>query len=115
MAKRYTAEIKTLQRCIKEMEQMKEILWNLEENAISIENELCDLDAVLPMKEDMAKIKDPKEREQLKKALDLLEQSFSLIDDILGPPQDEMDHNQPDISLDNVLSMMNSISKKHCS
>lgn len=90
MSSKYSAEIKTLEQCIMEMEQMKDIMYSLQEAALNIEKDICDIDSSLPLREEADSIKDEKEKKQLKKALDLLDQSFRLIDELLGPPQDEV-------------------------
>ena len=128
MAKKYSAEIKSLKRCIKDMEQIKEILWNIEETASGIEKELCDLDASLPTREEMELVRDPSERQQLQTALELLERSFSLVDEILGPAQDEFTGepsgtafspeargNGKEISLDDLLKLTKTQSKYNAS
>jgi len=128
MAKNYSAEIKMLKQCIKDMEQMKEMLRVLEDSALAIENELCEIDEILPLREDLAKIRDARERTQVEKAIELLEQSFGLIDEILGPPQDELTGepegtafspeargNGHDVSLEEIMGIMKTQSKHHTS
>jgi len=128
MAKKYTAEIKILKRCIEEMEKIKDLMWSLEDAALSIEKELCDIDASLPLKEEIQNVSDTRERAQLSKAIALLEQSFLMIDEILGPPQDEISEemessaitpeargNGEGISLDSLLEIMKKPSKYHAS
>lgn len=86
----YSAQIKTLQAAIAELRQIKEFLLTVEDAAMSIEDELCRMDKVLPLETELDSIKDPSEREQASHANDLLKEAFTLIDEVLGPPDDEM-------------------------
>jgi len=128
MSGKYSAEIKALERCIMEMEQMKDIMFSLQEAALNIEKELCDIDASLPLKDDINSFVNEKERARLEKALELLKQAFYLIDELLGPPQDDITGelegttfspeargNGQSFSIDEMLDMIKFQSKTHTS
>ena len=86
----YTDDIKTLQDSIRRLQEIKEVLYAVEDVALSVEKGVSDIDAHLPMREDLGKLADKEQRAQAEHALDLLDQAFALIDEILGPPEDEL-------------------------
>ena len=86
----YADDIKTLQDSIKRLQEIKEVLYAVEEVALDVEKGVSDIDARLPMREDLGKLADKEQRAQAEHALDLLDQAFALIDEILGPPEDEL-------------------------
>ena len=90
MKKTYTDDIKTLQDSIKRLQEIKEVLYAGEEVALDVERGVSEIDARIPLREELYKIKDGEQRAQAEHALDLLDQTFALIDEILGPPEDEM-------------------------
>ena len=90
MKKTYTDDIKTLQDSIKRLQEIKEVLYAVEEVALDVERGVSEIDARIPLREELYKIKDDEQRAQAEHALDLLDQTFALIDEILGPPEDEM-------------------------
>lgn len=121
----YSAQIKTLQAAIAELKQIKEFLMSVEDAAVSIEDELCRLDKVIPLETELNAIADPAEREQASHANDLLKEAYSLIDEVLGPPEDEMTgdpvgtayipeakgNEGKTISIDEILAQMKASSK----
>ena len=86
----YSDDIKTLQDSIKRLQEIKEVLYAVEDVALDVEKGVSDIDARLPMREDLGKLADKEQRAQAEHALDLLDQAFALIDEILGPPEDEL-------------------------
>ena len=86
----YTEDIKKLQDSIKRLQEIKEVLYAVEDVALDVEKGVSDIDARLPMREDLGKLADKEQRAQAEHALDLLDQAFVLIDEILGPPEDEL-------------------------
>ncbi|MBR5075949.1 MAG: hypothetical protein IKX28_02925 [Bacteroidales bacterium] len=86
----YTEDIKKLQDSIKRLQEIKEVLYAVEDVALDVEKGVSDIDARLPMREDLGKLADKEQRAQAEHALDLLDQAFALIDEILGPPEDEL-------------------------
>ena len=90
MKKSITEDIKTLQDSIKRLQEIKEVLYAVEEVALDVERGVSEIDARIPLREELGKIADREERARTEHALDLLDQTFALIDEILGPPEDEM-------------------------
>ena len=90
MKKTYADDIKTLQDSIKRLQEIKEVLYAVEEVALDVERGVSEIDARIPLREELYKIQDGEQRAQAEHALDLLDQTFALIDEILGPPEDEM-------------------------
>ena len=86
----YADDIKTLQDSIKRLQEIKEVLYAVEDVELDVEKGVSDIDARLPMREDLGKLADKEQRAQAEHALDLLDQAFALIDEILGPPEDEL-------------------------
>lgn len=86
----YTEDIRTLQDAIKRLKEIKDVLYTVEEVALEVERSVGEIDTRLPMREDLGNIRDGEQRAKAEHALDLLEESFALIDDILGPPEDEL-------------------------
>ncbi|MCR4860098.1 MAG: hypothetical protein K5910_05485 [Bacteroidales bacterium] len=90
MKKGYADDIKTLQDSIKRLQEIKEVLFAVEDVALEVERSVSGIDARIPLRENLSRIGDGEERAQAEHALDLLEEAFGLIDEILGPPEDEM-------------------------
>ena len=90
MKNTYSDDIKTLQDSIKRLNEIKEVLYAVEDVALEVERKVSDIDARIPLRENMSQIQDATQRAQAEHALDLLEETFALIDEILGPPEDEM-------------------------
>ena len=90
MKKGYSDDIKKLQDSIQRLNQIKEVLYAVEDVALEVERSVSEIDARIPLRENLHEIKDGEERAQAEHALDLLEETFGLIDEILGPPEDEL-------------------------
>ena len=90
MKNTYSDDIKTLQDSIKRLNEIKEVLYAVEDVALEVERKVSDIDARIPLRENMSQIEDRTQRAQAEHALDLLEETFALIDEILGPPEDDM-------------------------
>ena len=88
--KGYADDIKKLHDSIKRLQEIKEVLYAVEDVALEVERGVSEIDARLPRREDIPQIRDGEHRAQAEHALDLLEESFALIDEILGPPDDEL-------------------------
>ncbi len=86
----YADDIKTLQDSIKRLQEIKEVLYAVEDVALDVERRVSEIDARIPLREDLGQIKDAEQRALAEHAMDLLEETFGLIDEILGPPEDEM-------------------------
>ena len=90
MKRTYADDIKTLKESIKRLQEIKEVLYAVEDVALDVERSVSEIDARIPLRENLPQIKDGEQRAQAEHALDLLEQTFALIDEILGPPEDEL-------------------------
>lgn len=90
MKKSYSDDIKTLRDSIKRLQEIKEVLYAVEDVALDVERRVSEIDARIPLREDLGQIKDAEQRALAEHAMDLLEETFGLIDEILGPPEDEM-------------------------
>ena len=90
MKKTYSDDIKTLQDSIKRLQEIKEVVYAVEDVALDVERRVSEIDARIPLREDLGQIKDAEQRALAEHAMDLLEETFGLIDEILGPPEDEM-------------------------
>ena len=90
MKNTFSDDIKSLHESIKRLQQIKEVLYAVEDVALEVERGVSEIDARIPLRENLSKIKDGEERAQAEHALDLLEETFALIDEILGPPEDEL-------------------------
>jgi hypothetical protein len=90
MKKSYSDDIKTLQESIKRLQEIREVLYAAEDVALEVERSVSEIDARIPLREDLLRIRDGEQRAQAEHVLDLLEETFGLIDEILGPPEDEL-------------------------
>ena len=90
MKKTYSDDIKTLQDSIRRLQEIKEVLYAVEDVALEVERNVSEIDARIPLRENIDQIPDAAQRAQAEHALDLLEETFALIEEILGPPEDEM-------------------------
>ena len=88
--KGYAEDIKTLQESIRRLQEIKDVLYAVEEVALEVERGVSEIDARIPLRETLGEIKDGEQRAQAEHALDLLDETFALIDEILGPPEDEL-------------------------
>lgn len=90
----YKSKIKALQGYVKELRMVKEMLEAIQLHVTDIEEQVNDIDLSLPQNEAINEIRNPKDREELSHALDLLDEVDLLLDEILGPEDDE-DTGQP--------------------
>ena len=90
MKNTFSDDIKKLQDSIQRLQQIKEVLYAVEDVALEVERSVSEIDARIPLRENLHEIKDGEQRAQAEHALDLLEETFGLIDEILGPPEDEL-------------------------
>ncbi len=87
---RFSNDIRFLQDCLRRLREIKEVLYAAEEVAINVERGVSEIDARIPLREKLDEITDAAERAEAEHALDLLDEAFTLIDEILGPPDDEI-------------------------
>lgn len=114
----YSQKIDAVRSRIDELRRIKEILVEIEDTVYSIEKELSSIDTVLPSDSEIASMPSGEEKAQILHLIDLDNEAFDLIDEILGPPEDAVT-GQPEgtafspeargnkvISLDEALSGM---------
>lgn len=114
----YEKKIKFVKGFIEELKQIREVLFQIENEVCMVEKDISDIDAALPSDRDIASMPAGVEKEQIQHLIDLDSQAFSLIDEILGPPEDELTGSPEgtrfspeargtgDISLDAILANM---------
>lgn len=114
----YELKIKLVKDFIEELKQIKELLIQVENEVCMVEKDISDIDSALPSDKDIAAMPAGVEKEQIQHLIDLNNQAFNIIDEILGPPEDEMTgepegtrfspeaRGNSDISLDAILANM---------
>lgn len=85
---------------IAELKNLKEQLCSIEERVVAIENEICAIDESLPSDEELSRMLPGETRRRIMEVIDLDEEAFSVIDDILGPAGEGME----DAHQENVFS-----------
>ena len=86
---KYTKEIKRVQKMITDLKRIREILTQVEDTVLGIEQEVTDIDNALPDDTDVAAMPDGAAKQQLLQLFDLNDEAYDLIDEILGPPEDD--------------------------
>ena len=86
---KYTKEIKRVQKMITDLKRIREILTQVEDTVLGIEQEVTDIDNALPDDTDVAAMPDGAEKQQLLQLFDLNDEAYDLIDEILGPPEED--------------------------
>lgn len=66
---------------LSELEKISRDLYEVEERILAIEDELCDIDDALPK----GPVSGASEREHVRHICSLLDRSYAIIDDLLGP------------------------------
>lgn len=90
----YTEKIERVKKRIEELNQTRQILYKIEESVLAAEREVDDINSVLPSDAHIRAMKDSQEKKQLQQLVDLANQAFEIIDEILGPP-DEIQGQEP--------------------
>ena len=87
----HSKEIKRVQTLIADLKRIREILYQVEDTVLAIEQEVTDLDNALPSDPEVQAMPDgSREKKQLLELFDLNNEAFDLIDEILGPPEEEI-------------------------
>lgn len=105
----YNSKIAAVKARIAELRKIKESLYKLEERVIAIEKEVGEVDESLPTDEELYTMDESAFKEQILHLIDLDNEAFSLVDEILGPP-DGVPGTAGDpktISFEEVLANMN--------
>ncbi len=87
---KYTKETKRVQKMISDLKRIQEILNQVEDTVLGIEQEVTDIDNALPGDTEFAAMPDGPEKQQLSQLFDLNDEAYDLIDEILGPPEEEI-------------------------
>ncbi len=121
----YSAKINALQKTIQTLRDIKEMLYATEQRVLELEKEVCAIDDALPDDAHTRAMPDGAEKEQILHLYDLADTAYRLIDEVLGPPDDENGNtaytpeargNAPsEISLEEILRQMNPGGKYHTS
>ncbi|MCQ2182220.1 MAG: hypothetical protein MJY89_02295 [Bacteroidales bacterium] len=86
-------EITQLQDRVRQLHELHELALQISDTACQLEAEISSIDESLPNPKKLSEIKDKSERVQLAEAEELLKEAYSIVDEILGPPEDEIfDH-----------------------
>lgn len=115
----YKKGIKTAQHRIEEMKQVVETLRQIEEYVYDVEKEISRIDEGLPSESELERLADGQEKEQILHLIDLLKECYALIDEILGPPEEGQNEEEPpsfdNPELDQILKFLPSKEKRHLS
>ena len=101
---KYNREIKRVQKLIADLKRISEILTQVEDTVLAIEQEVTDIDNALPEDVEVQAMPDGTEKKQILQLFELNDEAYDLIDEILGPPEEE-------ISVEEMLRQFPSSSK----
>lgn len=88
--KPYSSEIKSVKTWLEELSRIRELMEDLQNGVVAIENDLNALDAALPGDAEIAAMPEGSAKSQLVKLLNLLNEAYQEVDDMLGAPEDEL-------------------------
>lgn len=88
--KPYSSEIKRVKNWLEELSRIRELMEDLQNGVVAIENDLNALDAALPGDAEIAAMPEGSVKSQLVKLLNLLNEAYQEVDDMLGAPEDEL-------------------------
>lgn len=86
---KFSKEIKTIEEAIVQLKQIGSILDTIETTVLEIEDSLCDIDESVPHVELEPQKFTEAEKKEYDKLVNSLSEAYSLIDEILGPPDEE--------------------------
>ena len=86
---RYNSEIKRVRKMIADLKRIHEILTQMENTVLAIEQEVTDIDNALPEDAEVQAMPDGNEKKQILQLFDLNDEAYDLIDEILGPPEED--------------------------
>lgn len=114
----FTKQLSSIRERVAELQQIRDVLVQIEDTVCAIEKEVSDIDSKLPSDDEIDTMPEGKEKEDLIELIELDNEAFRLVDEILGPPEDELTgdpqgtayspeaRGMKTISLDEVLSQM---------
>ena len=74
---------------IADLKRIHEILTQMENTVLAIEQEVTDIDNALPEDAEVHAMPDGNEKKQILQLFDLNDEAYDLIDEILGPPEED--------------------------
>lgn len=86
---RYNSEIKRVKKLIADLKRIHTILTQVEDTVLAIEQEVTDIDNALPEDAEVHAMPESNEKKQLLQLFELNDEAYDLIDEILGPPEEE--------------------------
>lgn len=81
----YKKELQKLEEHVLELKQFIEILEEVENSVMTLEREVVAIDESLPKDREIRSIKNHEQRKELNHVLDVMDEAYNLIDQILGP------------------------------
>lgn len=123
----FSKQIEFVSARIEDLRKIKEILYGIEDTICGIEKEVSDIDASLPSDAEIFAMPDGPQKQQINDLIGLNEEAFALIDELIGPPQDELTgepegtayspeaRGTREISLDDILGQMVKSGKNNAS
>ena len=119
----WSRKIEATKARIEELRKMKDILYQIEDAVCDIEREISRTDGSIPQDKVIDAMPAGAEKEQILHLIDLENEAFGLIDEILGPPDDDITsmpqgkayspEARGTVSLDEALSHMIKHGGKH--
>lgn len=86
---KFSKEIKSIEEAITQLKQIGSILDTIEATVLEIEDNLCDIDESVPHVELEPEKFSEDDRKAYDQLVNSLSEAYSLIDEILGPPDEE--------------------------
>ena len=86
---RYNKEIKRVQKLIADLKRVQEVLYQVEDTVLAVEQEVTDIDNALPDDDTILAMPEGSEKKQIQQLIELNDEAYGLIDDILGPPEED--------------------------
>ena len=114
----FTKQLSSIRERVAELQQIRDVLVQIEDTVCAIEKEVSDIDSKLPSDDEIDTMPEGKEKDDVLELIELDNEAFRLVDEILGPPEDELTgdpqgtayspeaRGMKTISLDEVLSQM---------
>lgn len=87
----YNRQKKQIRDYIDNLKKISEILREIEEEVVAIEDDMIELDNALPDNAELAVMKDGTRKADLMELVELLNEAYGLVDEILGPPEEGLD------------------------
>lgn len=95
----YKKQLQKLEEHVQELKQFIEILDEVENSVMTIEREVVAIDESLPKDREIRSIKNQLQRKELNHVLDVLDEAYNLIDQILGPAFEDGENEPKGVAL----------------